>query len=170
MYTHLKLHSSSEDLATKAVCTQHQVLLTLLTARYIVMLTVGTNKQEDIDLYTFEASKPADTGFLNGVAVNSTDEVLKSLLRADMQGNSWIAGWENHTENLPEDPTQVSHKQSFVQHAFKGNMQMQITQPFRFLPTYISDDTVSGICPHTFVCMCIPHWHCLAFLLADAVP
>lgn len=72
-------------------------------------LLAGTNNLDDVDLYIFEASKAADPGFLNRTAVNSSDEVLKSLLRADMQAESWIAGWENHIENLPEDPTQVSH-------------------------------------------------------------
>jgi len=28
-------------------------------------------------------------------------------LRADMANDRWIAGWENHKENLPEDPSQA---------------------------------------------------------------
>lgn len=72
-----------------------------------MVLPAGMNRQEDTQLYMFESSKPADPGFLNGVVVNSTDEVLKALLRADMAKATWVAGWENHIENLPEDPTQV---------------------------------------------------------------
>ena len=59
-------------------------------------------------MYAFEPSTPADAGTLNNVAVNSTDEVLKALLRADLKSSRCIAGWENHRENLPEDPSQVS--------------------------------------------------------------
>ena len=62
---------------------------------------------EDVDIYAFDPPVPADAGTLNHVAVNSTDEVLKSLLRADIAKDRWIAGWENHKENLPEDPTQA---------------------------------------------------------------
>ena len=71
-------------------------------------MIAGTNKLEDVDIYAFDPPVPADAGTLNHVAVNSTDEVLKSLLRADIAQDRWIAGWENHKENLPEDPTQAS--------------------------------------------------------------
>lgn len=71
-------------------------------------MTAGTNKLEDVDIYAFDPPVPADAGTLNHVAVNSTDEVLKSLLRGDIAQDRWIAGWENHKENLPEDPTQAS--------------------------------------------------------------
>ena len=70
----------------------------------------GTNRQEDVDIYAFDPPTPADVGTLNNVVVNSTDEVLKALLRADINlSPRCIAGWENHRENLPEDPSQVSH-------------------------------------------------------------
>lgn len=63
-----------------------------------------------MDIYAFDPPAPADAGTLNNVAVNSTDEVLKGLLRADITSvPRRIAGWENHRENLPEDPSQVSH-------------------------------------------------------------
>lgn len=68
----------------------------------------GTNRLEDVDIYAFDPPAPADAGTLNNVAVNSTDEVLKGLLRADITNvPRRIAGWENHRENLPEDPSQV---------------------------------------------------------------
>ena len=67
----------------------------------------GTNKLEDVDIYAFDPPAPADEGTLRNVVVNSTDEVLKLLLRADMAKDRWIAGWENHKENLPEDPSQA---------------------------------------------------------------
>ncbi|KAL0036516.1 hypothetical protein WJX77_010974 [Trebouxia sp. C0004] len=66
----------------------------------------GTNKLEDVDIYAFDPPAPADKGTLHNVVVNSTDEVLKSLLRTDLKHDRWIAGWENHKENLPEDPSQ----------------------------------------------------------------
>lgn len=69
----------------------------------------GTNKQEDVDIYAFDPPTPADAGTLSNVAVNSTDEVLKGLLREDINSTPRrIAGWENHRENLPEDPSQVT--------------------------------------------------------------
>jgi len=67
----------------------------------------GTNKLEDVDIYAFDPPAPADESTLRNVVVNSTDEVLKLLLRADMANDRWIAGWENHKENLPEDPSQA---------------------------------------------------------------
>ncbi len=60
-----------------------------------------------MDIYAFDPPAPADEGTLRNVVVNSTDEVLKLLLRADMANDKWIAGWENHKENLPEDPSQA---------------------------------------------------------------
>ncbi|DBA87025.1 TPA: hypothetical protein ACH3X2_000400 [Trebouxia sp. C0005] len=66
----------------------------------------GTNKLEDVDIYAFDPPAPADKGTLHNVAVNSTDAVLQSLLRTDVEQDRWIAGWENHKENLPEDPSQ----------------------------------------------------------------
>ena len=63
-----------------------------------------------MDIYAFDPPTPADEGTLNNVAVNSTDEVLKALLRADIKlSPRCIAGWENHRENLPEDPSQVAY-------------------------------------------------------------
>ena len=73
-----------------------------------MLCNAGTNRQEDVDIYAFEPPSPADAGMLNNVAVNSSDEVLKALLRADIKTSRCIAGWENHKENLPEDPSQVS--------------------------------------------------------------
>jgi len=67
----------------------------------------GTNKLEDVDIYAFDPPAPADAGTLHNVAVNSTDAVLQSLLRTDIEQDRWIAGWENHKENLPEDPSQA---------------------------------------------------------------
>ena len=67
----------------------------------------GTNKLEDVDIYAFDPPVPADKGTLDNVAVNSTDAVLQSLLRTDVDQDRWIAGWENHKENLPEDPSQA---------------------------------------------------------------
>lgn len=72
----------------------------------------GTNDENDVDIYAFDPCVSAKVGFLHSVAVNSTDQVLQSLLRTDIAGNKWVAGWENHVENLPEDPTQV--KQSYL--------------------------------------------------------
>lgn len=70
----------------------------------------GTNRLEDVDIYAFDPPAPADVGTLNNVAVNSTDEVLKGLLRADTTKlPRCIAGWEDHRANLPEDPSQASH-------------------------------------------------------------
>lgn len=75
-----------------------------------LLLLPGTNRLEDVDIYAFDPATPADAGVLNSVAVNSTDEVLKALLRADTSLlPRRIAGWENHRENLPEDPSQVTH-------------------------------------------------------------
>lgn len=62
-----------------------------------------------MDIYAFDPPTPADAGTLSNVAVNSTDEVLKGLLREDINSAPRrIAGWENHRENLPEDPSQVT--------------------------------------------------------------
>ena len=76
---------------------------------HIVSLWIaGINRLEDLDIYSFEPAVPAEAGTLNKVAVNSDDEVLKSLLRADVLAkDSCIAGWEDHKANLPRDPTQV---------------------------------------------------------------
>ena len=60
-----------------------------------------------MDIYAFDPPAPADKGTLHNVAVNSTDAVLQSLLRTDVEQDRWIAGWENHKENLPEDPSQA---------------------------------------------------------------
>ncbi len=82
----------------------------------------GTNKLEDVDIYAFDPPAPADEGTINNVVVNSTDEVLKSLLRADIAHDRWIAGWENHKENLPEDPSQARLAASLVSHACLCNV------------------------------------------------
>lgn len=79
-----------------------------------MLCNAGTNRLEDVDIYAFDPPSPADAGMLNNVAVNSTDEVLKALLRADIKAPRCIAGWENHRENLPEDPSQVSCSKSFA--------------------------------------------------------
>jgi len=83
----------------------------------------GTNKLEDVDIYAFDTPAPADEGTLNNVVVNSTDEVLKSLLRADIAHDRWIAGRENHKENLPEDPSQASLAASLVSHVHCSALQ-----------------------------------------------
>ena len=80
----------------------------------------STNRLGDVDIYAFEPASPADTGTLNNVAVNSIDEVLKSLLRADLLKQRCIAGWEDHKANLPRDPTQVLSCCAVLTHSFRA--------------------------------------------------
>lgn len=87
----------------------YKVMVTLIARPRGASCDSGTNKQEDVDIYAFDPPTPADAGTLSNVAVNSTDEVLKGLLREDIHSvPRRIAGWENHRENLPEDPSQVT--------------------------------------------------------------
>lgn len=113
----------------------------------------GTNKLEDVDIYAFDPPAPADKGILHNVAVNSTDAVLQSLLRTDVDQDRWIAGWENHRENLPEDPSQARLAASAITSAMCTAALCNIVQRTCHAAKSCLDTSITYWCQGTRLCI-----------------
>eukprot|EP00884_Botryococcus_braunii_P023067 jgi/Botrbrau1/9444/Bobra.0252s0067.1 len=83
----------------------------------------GLNANDDRELYLYESPRPMKKEEIQTIieaqeASTPGDENLVDILKEDMEAQySWIAGLENHQENLPEDPEQMLTEQQRIEAA-----------------------------------------------------
>lgn len=77
----------------------------------------ATNSREDLQLYSYEKSEamPVATAEEWKVKLSSADPALQSIFSLHIdkpEAKRWITEYQNHKDNLPDDPTQVMCRQA----------------------------------------------------------
>ena len=70
----------------------------------------GINSKEDLQLYSYEKSEVMSEEAAQELSKKLSDATLKSIfnLHCDKPASKrWITEYQNHRDNLPDDPTQV---------------------------------------------------------------
>lgn len=75
-----------------------------------MLVPAATNSREDLQLYSYEKSEAMPEGTALQLKEKLSDPALQSILMLHMgrpKDKQWIAEYQNHKDNLPDDPTQV---------------------------------------------------------------
>ena len=87
----------------------------------------GMNKEEDLLLYSYEKTEGMSETAAKELGAKLSDPALQSILKLHIDKppeKRWITEYQNHRDNLPDDPTQVHWRR--IKHAQQA---LKVLQP-----------------------------------------